>query len=188
MSLNEHKPIASPPVWEKFDDGNWEDLRFPVQGINPAGQATAPTIDTADGTFLFSASAVNGIAGVAQFPHSWEIGTVVHPHIHWCPVTTNTGNILWRFYYEIKNRNNGSVYTGYTSTDFLVASSGVVGAHLTASFGEIDMTGLVESSIMKWKIERIGNDVSDTCTGEARLLEFDIHYRTGKIGTKTEFH
>lgn len=34
----------------------WDDLRFPAQGINPAGAADAPTVDTATrpGTLLFS--------------------------------------------------------------------------------------------------------------------------------------
>jgi hypothetical protein len=42
----------------------WDDLRFPVQGINPAGVADAPAIDTTltsyPGTLLFSGTLVAG--------------------------------------------------------------------------------------------------------------------------------
>lgn len=57
----------------------WDDLRFPAQGINPAGAASPPAVDEVltsfTGTLLFSGSQENVIAGVAQMPHSWSPGT-----------------------------------------------------------------------------------------------------------------
>jgi len=185
MSIDEQRPQASPSVWPIYEDGNWEDLRFPVHSINPAGQVAPPSLDTSDGTFLFSASAVNSIAGVAQMPHSWIPGTPIRPHIHWCPTNTDNKRVFWRFSYEIKNM--GGVYSGFTDIDKLVNASGVAERHSITSFGILDMTGLEESSIIKWKIARIGNDGTDDYTGTVRLLEFDIHYRIGKIGSETEF-
>ena len=60
-----------------FSGTRWDDLRFPAQGINPAGAASPPTVDdtTFPGTLLFATNATNVIAGVAQLPHAWKRGT-----------------------------------------------------------------------------------------------------------------
>lgn len=174
----------------------WDDLRFPAVGINPIGGGADPTIDTADpfmGTLLFSASATNVIAGVAQMPHTWAEGTEIRPHIHWCPVTTNTGNVLWRFSYMIANPYNpadgaapaqSTFATTVTSVSTLIASTGVVGQHLLTTFGAITMTGYKISACIPWKLERLGGDGTDSCTGTARLLEFDIHYQIDSYGSR----
>lgn len=61
----------------------WDDLRFPAQGINPAGAANAPTIDDVltsfPGTLLFAGNAENVIVGIAQMPHAWAKGTSIRP-------------------------------------------------------------------------------------------------------------
>lgn len=163
----------------------WDDLRFPAQGINPAGAPAPPTVDTADGTLVFSASQTNIIAGIAQLPHQWKEGSTVNPHIHWCPSNTNTGNVLWRFEYEVQDI--GGVFTGFTTVDTLEAGSGVAETHQIHSLGTIDMTGKKVSCVMKWKLSRIGGDGTDTFTGTARLLEFDIHYEIDSLGSSDEF-
>jgi hypothetical protein len=67
--------------------GAWEGLRFPAQGINPAGAASPPSVDEVltsfTGTLLFSGSQENVIAGVAQMPHAWRVQSAIRPHIHW---------------------------------------------------------------------------------------------------------
>jgi len=175
--------------WDK-DAGNWDDLRFPVQGINPTGAASPPSVDTADGCLVFSASATNVIAGVAQMPHAWEVGTAVRPHIHWQPSNTHTGNVYWRFEYEIQNVND--TFTGsLTTQNTLDPGDGTALKHqihnLMEGGADLSMTGFRESCIMKWKISRIGNDGTDDFTGTAKLLEFDIHYKTNKLGTVDEY-
>ena len=52
------------------------------------------------------------------------------------------------------------------------------------SFGDIDMTGQAESTMLAWQIRRLGSDAS---AGTARLFEFDIHYQIGKLGTASTF-
>ena len=164
----------------------WDDLRFPAQAINPAGAAAPPTVDTDDGTLEFSASQQNIIAGVAQLPHTWKEGSTIFPHIHWCPTTTNVGNVYWRFEYEIQNRNG--TFVGYTTSNTIAASDGTAEKHLThhLTAAGIDMTGKEISCIMKWRLSRMGAEVTDTFTGTARLLEFDIHYQIDTLGSAEE--
>ena len=82
----------------------WDDLRFPAQGINPAGAIDAPTVDTTltafPGTLLFAGNAENVIAGIAQMPHAWAKGTPIRPHIHWAKTTGSASAISWVFYYR----------------------------------------------------------------------------------------
>lgn len=64
------------------DTGLWEDLRFPAQGINPAGSSAPPDVEALTGMLAFDNSADNMVGGVAQMPHSWKSGTAIEPHVH----------------------------------------------------------------------------------------------------------
>ena len=154
----------------------WEDLRFPVQSINPPGAASDPDRDVTDGTFLFDKNGTEILMGIAQTPHSWKLESSLYPHIHWCPTDTDTGDVLWRFEYDIA-KINGTFSGAYTSIDILDAGDGVSEKHQVAEFAALSMTGYDDmSTIIKWRISRIGGDDTDTYNNDARLLEFDIHY------------
>lgn len=172
-----------------LEDGYWEDLRFPVQGINPAGSASPPSVDqtTFPGTLLFAGNADNHIAGVAQIPHAWHRGTAIRPHIHWAKTTTATGDIAWRFRYTWSDI--GATFGAYTS--WLAPVTGGVGhddttnQHALTVFPDMSpATGVGESSVICWELMR---DVSEDAVGDAvRLFELDFHYQTNKSGTRSE--
>jgi len=167
----------------------WDDLRFPAAGINPAGQVTPPTIDTADpfaGTLLFSASATNSIAGQCQLPHAWKEGSSLSPHVHWCPTSTDTGNVYWRLEYQVSDIN-GTFPGAYTTLNVLDAGDGITNKHQVIDFANIDMTGSTLSCMLLWKLSRIGGDVTDTYASTARFLEFDIHYQIDGNGSRQEY-
>jgi hypothetical protein len=163
----------------------WDDLRFPATGINPPGAVSDPTQDTDDGLLVFSATATNTIAGLAQMPHAWAMGTAIYPHIHWMPSSTNVGNVLWRFEYKVVNY--GAVMPGaYTSVDAVDAAGGTANKHSITAFGAVDMAGGTLSTCIAWKLSRIGGDVLDTFTGTAKLLEVDFHYQSDSLGSEEE--
>lgn len=167
----------------------WDDLRFPVQAINPIGAGTAPTLDEVltsfPGTLLFSGSAENVIAGVAQMPHAWEAGSHIEPHIHWSKPVGSANAVAWEFYY----RHMG--FAGDVVGDWVGPIAGTISAgdptasnsHIITGFGDVDMTGKRESSMLCWQIRRQGG--TDADSGTARLFEFDIHYYSVKAGTAT---
>ena len=167
----------------------WEDLRFPASSINPVGLAGGAAIDTTStymGTLLFDAAGTEIVVGQAQFPHAKKLDSEIHPHVHWAPTSTNTGNVFWRFEYQVADING--LFPGvYTVLDSVATSSGVVGKHQIDELGTIDTTGFYISAMMIWKLSRIGGDVLDTYTADARLLEFDIHYRLDEIGSTEEY-
>jgi hypothetical protein len=168
----------------------WEDLRFPAQGINPAGAADAPSVDTTltgyPGTLLFSGSQENVIAGVAQLPHAWKRGSAIRPHIHWSKPVGSANATTWMLYYRILGFS-GEVHGNLVGPVAATATLGdptTANSMLITAFGEIDMTGQKESACLAWQIRRMGN--SDADNGTARLFEFDIHYQTDKSGTVAE--
>lgn len=165
----------------------WDDLRFPVQAINPAGAAAPPTVDTTDGTLLFSSGATNTIAVIVQMPHAWWKGSAVTPHIHWCKTTSAAGDATWRCEYSIADGN--AVFPAF---QVLATQSTVVAGtpdtntankHLVTSFGDLPLTQNNYSCIIKMLIHRIGGDPADTYGANAKLLEFDLHYRLESRGT-----
>lgn len=166
--------------------GYWDDLRFPAVGINPPGAASDPTIDTTDGRLVFSASATNTVAIQAQLPHNWKEGSRIHPHLHWSPTSTNTGNVLWRIEYKVANR--GAVFPGsFARMDVLSAGSGTTDTHQLEGFEYIDLAGYTVSCMLIILLSRIGGDGTDTYTGTAKLCEFDIHYQVDSLGSLDEF-
>lgn len=166
----------------------WEDLRFPATTINPVGLTAAAVQETTDpymGTLLFSASTPMICAGQAQLPHSRKLLSPLVFHIHWAPTSTDTGNVLWRLSYMAADIN-GTFSGTLTNVDATQASSGVVGKHQIVSFAEVTGVGSLVSTMIMWKVTRVANDDTDTYTGDARLLEMDIHYQIDTVGSRLE--
>lgn len=181
----EQAPILT-PLWV----GGWDDLRFPAQGINPAGAVDAPTVDTTltdyPGTLLFSGAADNVIAGVAQLPHAWQAGTAVRPHLHWSKPVGSASAADWVFYYRILGSPGDAhgALVGPVAGTLVAGTPALANSMLLTSFGEITLSGQKESTCLAWQVRRLGN--TDADNGTARLFEFDIHYQTDKSGTVSE--
>jgi hypothetical protein len=144
------------------------------------------TFDTANIGFLASPSATQVIAIIAQMPHSWKLGSTIYPHIHWMPITTNTGSVLWHI--EYKWTNVFATESGtWTTLDILSPADGIAFKHQLSSFGGISGEGKYLSSILTIKISRIGGDGTDTYTADALLKEFDIHYEMDTLGSRQEY-
>lgn len=166
----------------------WDDLRFPAQAINPAGAVAAPTVDTTlsgfPGSLLFAGNAENVIAGIAQMPHSWLRASSVIPHIHWSKPTGSADEVQWTFYY----RHLGGPGDAPDDWSDAVAGTLAVGdqtssdEQLITTFGSIAMTGRKESTVLAWRVHRLGD--ADAEANAVRLLEFDIHFISNKKGTR----
>ena len=185
------------PKYEGYNSGDWvrwDDLRFPAQAINPPGAVSDPDIESTTGLPLFDDSSTEVLVGVAQLPHAWLEESTIRPHIHWqkTSATSPTGNVLWRFEYELVN--NGAVAamdygTSVDSTEVVSGTpdDGAANRVLITTFGNISMRGMRISCFVLWKLSRIGGDALDTQSGDARLLELDFHYIKDGRGSQQEF-
>jgi hypothetical protein len=169
----------------------WDDLRFPSQGINPAGASAPPTVSNATGMLEFAGNTDNTIAGIAQMPHAWANGTEIHPHIHLRFINASANNTRWKFEYDIANVFGDFVnaYGTYTTLSTVTkVNPNNAKKHELVAFGPIDMTGFNDSCCIMWKISRLASsDALDNDTGACALLEFDIHYQSNARGSRTEY-
>ena len=170
----------------------WDDLRFPAQNLRIPGTGTPPGTEASTGFLLFGPSSTEFVGGIAQLPHAWKEGSALKPHVHWTKTSSAAGNVLWRLDYEIVN--NGEVATlAYGSQ--IESSLPVAGTPdnntdkeiLITSLGEIDMSGILISGHLIWRLARVGGDAADTYGADARLLEFDIHFEIDSRGSIAEF-
>lgn len=189
-----NKFLKADGTWdaEAWEPDRWEDLRFPAQGINPAGSPAPAGVDTNTGCLSFSGTQDNVIGGIAQMPHGWKIGTDVKPHIHLRFPTANAGtNTRWQFGYDVAsvNGNFANAIGTYTNlTAVTVANPNSTTKHVVAGLGSVTMTGLVESAIIMWRLSRLANsDAADDDTNACLLMEFDIHFQLEKAGTVNEY-
>ena len=169
------------------DTESWDDLRFPASGLNPPGPVNAPVTNSQTGLLGFEDSKTNITAGIAQLPHSWVQGSEVRPHVHW--VQPAAGNVMWRLEYRLMPAYNGpfpSEWVTLTNANALGEYPGGDYVQLT-NFPEIDMTGYEISSMILFRLSRLGNDPLDTLPATVPLLEFDIHYRVNSFGSQSLF-
>ena len=167
----------------------WDDLRFPAQGINPSGQAAAPSVDRTafPGTLLFSNTVANLIAGVAQMPHAWNRGTEIHPHLHWSKTTNAAGGVVWEWCYSIADVGGTfGAYSAWLPAESKVPDSNTASKQALDVFPWLDMTGYKESTMICWQVRRNPDATGDTYADAVRLFEFDFHYQSNKLGTVRE--
>ena len=169
----------------------WDDLRFPATAVNPPGAVSDPDVDTDNGTFLFSATTTERIALIAQMPHGWLEGSLISPHVHWSKTTSASGDVAWQIEYQIAGVN--AVFPGSWTSEIVyntvagTPDTDTVDKHLISSFTDIDMTGELLSTVILFRISRIGGDSGDTYGADARLYEFDVHYQIDGVGSALEF-
>lgn len=169
----------------------WDDLRFPAQSINPAGAVAAPSVITTEsdfpGALSFAGNADNMIAGVAQMPHAWKLGSTIRPHIHWLKPTGSSNAVTWHFYYRIVGNVGGTAgaWVGPVVGTIAAGDQTTSNNHILTSFGDVSMTGYTESAMLAWRIYRIGT--SDAENNAVTLLEFDIHYQSDGRGSIPEY-
>jgi hypothetical protein len=170
----------------------WDDLRFPAQGINPAGAVAAPGVDTTEadfpGTLLFDAGTTELVCGVAQMPHEWVEGTSLRPHIHWMKTTSAAGNVVWHLYYRVINRSVASeAWVGPVVGETESSPGNTADVEGITTFGDLPMPYLVTSKMLAWRLYRKADDAGDTYGADARLLELDFHYQKNSLGSGAEF-
>ena len=172
--------------WSGSTPWLWDDLRFAASVFNPIGAASDPDVENSSGLLLFDATSTEYYYVLAQMPHTWKVGSAIEPHVHWSPTTTDTGNVLWRLDYQVRNPVGDTAFdftSGWSTLDVLAAAGGTM-APRVSSFGSVNMTGFGISSLIVFRINRIGGDASDTYAADARLYEFDLHYQQAQEGSR----
>jgi hypothetical protein len=176
------------PIMETEPYLTWDDLRFPATAVNPPGQVSDPSWDTVIPGWRFDAISTEMIHLIGQIPHTWVEGSELHPHIHWMKINTGAGNVQWQLQYAWSSINE--VLSAWTTLNATTTVNGTPDTNtqdkqLITAFPAIDATGHGISDSLIMKVSRIG--ASDSYGSDARLIEFDIHYRRTVFASFTEY-
>ena len=167
----------------------WEDLRFPANELAPGATPADPIVYGPSGAVRIhgfnGAGTTESLDFQAQMPHAWAQGTDLEPHVHWCPTTTDAGNVIWRLDYYWLNVN-GTIPVLTQIDSGAVPASGVAWQHLIAELPTITGTGHLLSSMLMCRIWRDPTG-SDTYPADAGLFEIDFHYLIDSSGSRQEF-
>jgi len=169
----------------------WDDLRVPATNTKLTPSKSEPNFESLiNGLYVHKFDTTNAddesIHFVAQMPHKYKAGSDIYPHIHWCPDSTNGGNVYWSFEYTIADIND--TIGASTTDDIVVAADGTSLKHQIDSFSTIDGTGLTISHMIICRLTRKStSEATDTFTGNACFLEFDFHYEIDTMGSRQEF-
>lgn len=164
LGMNSMTPITgSAPTYVKFKDN----------GASSTGVYT----------YQFDAATEQGLGFVLELPHSYKDGTDITPTIHWAPMTTNTGNVVWGIEYTIMYP--GGTFGATTLVNATTAASGVIGQSQYSPFSAITGSTFLKSTTIIGRVFRKAADAADTFTGLAAGLSINFHIQKDKIGSST---
>ena len=163
----------------------YEDLRFPPQAVNISGGTAFCALIGTWGpnanqlAMAFDRSKTECLYVIAQLPHNYVTNSVLYPHLHLSPNTSNTGDVVFVMRYTWANI--GATFpTEVALTNVVTIASGSRWKHLMPMLGSM-VPGAGQggiSSMLHMRLERLGGDTRDTFPVDIHLLEFDIHYMT----------
>ena len=165
----------------------WDDVRVP--GLLTKIGASAPTLIAVSSSNLQvyafdGAATLEQVFFTIQMPHSYKLGTTIHPHVHWAPTTASTGDVVWQLEYAMADINGTiSSETLITATD---AASTVAWQHQYADVGNLTSTFSDVSGIIMGRLYRDPSDGDDTFGNDAAFLEFDVHFEIDTVGSRAE--
>lgn len=166
----------------------WEDVRVP--GNTVVKQSTGPDDINPLGNLEvlgFADNATESVSFSIQLPHSYKLGSTIYPHVHWMPISTNTGDVRWGLEYSWADY--GTTFPSPTTIYVNDTAGGVANEHQFASFPSISAganAGQQVSSMLICRLFREGGNAADTHSGDAAFLEFDIHIEIDTFGSRTE--
>jgi hypothetical protein len=163
----------------------WEDLQFPIVGVNPAGPAAAPTLSTTTGLWTFSGTTDNVAVFTFQMPHGWQKGTEIDPHIHFAYPAGGVATSVWFLEWKA-----ASVFGTFPAT--YASGTSVISVQTGANvhqLGElIDFTPAVgHSAIIQVQLSRLASSDARDTAGDLVLYAFDAHYLRESNGSFLQY-
>lgn len=180
------------PVWNDLEV-NLATARVPATG-GPTW--TKITDDDAGSTGVygwgFGASGDENLFFAKQITHDWTRGTDLEPHIHYCPGTAASGNVVWELEYTLAPIGqpfpNSTLLQVTADAHRLAVNAGAALDHALVGW-DPDIsppTDLLEagvSGIIIGRIARLGSDAADTYAGTVIGLSVDFHYQLDGLGS-----
>ena len=168
----------------------WVDI---VAELYVRGGPAAP-VPTAykGGIYLYEFTAGDTLEVFSNFhiPHSYRLGTMVYPHVHFTTTSNNTGVVRWCFEYTAAKRGESGVGNTFGDTqtiavDFTIPANSA-DIHLVCEAPDlagIPATQLDVDGMILVRIYREGSHVNDTFPDSVWGITADIHIEVDKAST-----
>lgn len=147
------------------------------------------TLDFKDTSTLSDYALMN-----VQINHDWQIGSDVHPHIHWFQNQVSIPNWLVQYRWQANGQPKTTAWSNFVLDHSTFSYTSGTILQIEGSTSRITPpinAGL--SDILQLRLIRDTQNTSglfsgvDTYTGLARTLNFDVHYKINSIGSNEEF-
>lgn len=176
---------------ESPNDYAWDDIRVPMENTRLNASKSEPAFeDWIDGIHAFHFENNNqddeSLHFSIQIPHDWAVGTTLHPHLHWYPKSTDTGSVVWELEH-VAAAIDTAFPVAVTSSVKTQAAVGTLNQHQIVEFDLIDGKYLNISSMIHFRLTRLGGDGDDDFADDAVAGEFDVHYQRDSNGSFHEY-
>lgn len=158
----------------------YEDLRFASNVLRIQGASNTPEYVSFVGNtyeLAFDPTTMEQAFLTAQFPHSRRSNSTIMPHFHWSGITDSVGYVTWCMEYVCSNVED--IFSTSTDTRCINDTFENPYQHHMTPMINIE-NNYTESAVCSIRVYR--DATADTYSGDALLLEFDIHYSIGKLG------
>lgn len=164
----------------------WDDINKSLLPLTTG--ASVPDIIAVNGDSILKVRSFDGVTVTEELGESLEIihnymeGTNIVPHVHWCPTTSDAGNVKWQLRYMWIDREG--VFESGATISVVAAAGGVAWKEQRTNFPEISGTGKHIGSRFIFILFRDPTDAADTYTHDAAAFDFGIHYQIDTIGSR----
>jgi len=129
-----------------------------------------------------------------QFNHDWDIGTDVHPHIHWWQEQADIPNWMIEYRWQINGAEKTTTWTPMIWQANAFTYAGETSLDQITGFAPISPpVGAGLSDIMQIRLIRDNDNDStlfagaDPVAGDVDAVNLDVHIEVNTLGSKTEF-
>jgi hypothetical protein len=165
----------------------WDDITADLGSGKIAG-ANTPTWGTfRDGidAYAFATGALNELWITFHVKHDYSDGTLVYPHVHWAPTTTDTGVVRWGFEYTVQKGHDQGAFpastTVYVETN---VSSSSQYQHFISEVADADAFDAFEAdTLVLMRVFRDGGHGNDTFGAAVSAFTADLHFQKDRIAT-----
>lgn len=173
----------------KTKDG-WADIVAEL--YTRAGVNSPNTTNFRNGIWLYEFDPTVTMEAFANFhiPHSYKVGTMLYPHMHFSVQSNNSGVVRWGFEWTYARRHDssGTITFGATQTlykDFTIAANSAY-THFVAevdNLAGIPSTDVEVDGMILMRIFRDPTHPNDTFPDSVFGITADIHHETDRHAT-----
>lgn len=172
------------------NDYVWKDIVATFGDISYVSSGNRPSYGSLWGNLRglrFDRNTMEQVYVDFHIPHDYALGTMIYPHVHWCPSDNGGGSVRWGFEYYIARGHGQDAFPDTGSIIEVVQSfsSGNVRRHFVAEPAEgqgIPAGDIEPDAFIKMRIYRDGSN--DSYNDWVHAWQADLHYQASCIGTR----